>query len=521
MMAGVIVVENGDSPQQAAPSALEPVYVPGPPQQLFVRDGDGILATLTVGAKTVLMRGPQRTFTETKRPFTDSFTRTVSSGFGISPAGGNWLHLTGTSGNFSVNGSQGVILNDVANTSRYATLNDSNVADFNATARVTLTATPAGASSSVSLLGGYSDSNNHYRARLTITTTGTVQLALEYTLDSTVTTLGASTTVGSGFTANQWWRIRLQRTGSTLRCRAWLDGSSEPSTWTYSVTDTTFPSGRIGFRTFASTGSTVVPYNTLVDDLVVDTVNWADPPSVTHNTWVRVLPQPFDGVWTNALADQIRAWAISSAPDALAYAMMYIAGAPDVFDPVTGHRVYGQSLYGPTAADGTRIEFSDFNDFWGAGWTFPNGETRSFPHGSVTSSGGLDCSGFTRMVYGFNMGIPMTFDQNFDGINLPRRTRDIGPSGPGIIVQQATGVAPPLTGLQVGDLILFDADTNEPVEGQTDHVGIYLGYDKYLNYRFISSRKTVNGPTMSDMGGNSTLNGTGTYATRLRIIRRI
>jgi hypothetical protein len=520
-MAGVILVQDDDSKNDPAPATLTTAVVAGPPQQLQVSDASGLLATLTVGAKTVTMRGQTRTFTEQKKPFTDDFARTVSSGWGMSPAGGSWLNLTGTSGNFSVDGSKGVILNDVVNTSRYASLNDGDVADFNAAAKVTFDKVPGGASSSVSMLFGYTDSNNHYRARMTVTTTGTVQLALEYVLAGALTTLGSSVTVGAGFTASQWWRIRAQRTGGTIRCRAWLDGSAEPGTWTFSFADPTFMTGRVGFRCIASTGSTVLPFNTLVDDLTVDTVAWAHPPTVTHNTWVRVLSAPFNGVWTQALADQVRAWSVDTSPDVMAYAMMYTAYAPAVTDPsLAGRQIHGQAKYGPTDTDGTRIEFSDWNDYIGIPWDYPNGEHRDYPHGSITITGCVDCSGFVRTVYGRHMGIPMTFDLNFDGINLPRRTRDIGPSGPGILVQDSASTPPPLTGIQVGDVVLFDADASEPVEGQIDHNGIYVGQDAAGSHRFISSRKTMNGPTFSDVGGASTLNGGSTYANRLRKIRR-
>lgn len=502
------------------PTALTTEVVPGTPTLTRVSDAVGILATLTTGSKSVLMRGQSRTFVEQKRPFTDDFGRTVSNGWGVSPGGGSWLNLSGTDANFSVNGTQGVILNDVVNTGRYCSLNDGDVADFNAACKLTVSATPAGASTSVGLTFGYVDSSNHLRARILFNTTGTVQLALEKVVTGTTTTLGAATSVGSGFVGNQSWHIRAQRVGTTIRCRAWLDGSAEPATWTFSVTEPALPTGRIGFRSFASTGSTVVPFNTLVDDLTVDTVSWAHPPTVTHNSWVRVLSAPFNGVWTQAVADQVRAWAVDTSPDVMAYAMMYTAYAPVVTDPsLAGRQVYGQAKYGPTAADGTRIEFSDWNDYIGISWDYPNGEHRDYPHGSITITGCVDCSGFVRTVYGRHMGIPMTFDLNFDGINLPRRTRDIGPSGPGVLIQDSA-TAPPLTGLQVGDIVLFDADATEPTEGQIDHNGIFVGVDTSGNYRFVSSRKTVNGPTMSDTGGASTLNGAGTYATRLRKIRR-
>lgn len=516
---GALAVQDDHLTYQQPPATLTTASVTGPPQQLQVSDSAGLLATLTTGAKTVIMRGASRTFTEQKRPFTDNFARTVSNGWGQSPGGGTWLNLTGSDANFSVNGSRGVILNDVANTGRYVSANDGAIADVSVTCKLTVTATPAGASSSVGLMFGYTDSSNHYRARLLLNTTGTVQLALEKVVTGTTTTLGAATSVGSGFTANQWWHIRAQRTGTTIRCRAWLDGSSEPSTWTFSVTDTALPAGRVGLRSFASTGSTAVPFNTLADDFAVESAAWASPPTVTHRTWVRVLPDAFSGTWTDALAVQVRAWAVDSTPDALAYAAMLITGAPAVTSPaLSGKQIYGQSQYGPLNTDGTRIEFSDWNDYSGMGWTYPNGEVRTFPHGSITISNCLDCSGFVRMIYGRNMGIPMSFDLNYDGLNLPRRSADIGPTGPGTIIANTTGSPPSLTSLQIGDYLGFSL--SDATDGELTHSGIYLGLDTGGNPRFISSRKVCNGPTMSDLGGASLLNGAGTYASGLRTIRR-
>lgn len=520
-MADVILVQDGEAHSNPAPRTLTTQTIAGPPQLLRVSDAAGLLATLTVGSKTVTMRGQQRTFTEQKRPFNDAFDRAVTGGWGQSPGGGTWLNLTGSDANFSVSGGQGVIVNDTANVGRYASINDGDLADVSATCKLTVSKAAAGAATSVALTFGYTDSSNHYRARLLINTTGTVQLVLEKSVGGTTTTLGAATTVSTGFTAGQWWRIRVQRTGTTVRCRAWADGGAEPATWLHSVVDTALPTGRIGIRSFASPGSTAVPFNTLVDAVTVDSAVWANPPAVSHNTWVRVLTSPFDGVWTTEIADQIQAWAADTRPDALAYAFMYVTGAPTVTSPALGGaRVFGEAQYGPLKPDGTRVEFSDWNDFIGIPWDYASGEHRDFPHGDVTVSGCMDCSGFVRTVFGRHLGVPLTFDQNFDGLNLPRRTRDIGPSGPGILVQDSASSPPPLTGILPGDVVLFDADVAEPVEGQIDHNGIYLGVDGGGNHRFISSRKVVSGPTMSDLGGASLLNGTGTYATRLRKIRR-
>jgi cell wall-associated NlpC family hydrolase len=268
----------------------------------------------------------------------------------------------------------------------------------------------------------------------------------------------------------------------------------------------------------ASTGSTSLPRQFQVDNLQVISGSWASAPTVTHSTWVRVLPAPFDGTWNTALASQILTWAADTTPDVLAYAMMYITGAPAVTDAgLGGVQISGQSNYGPLSTAGVPVEGADFHDYLGMNWTFPNGETQTANGAELRC---LDCSGFVRMIYGYRMGIPMVRDLNFDGLNLPRQTKDIGLSGPGIIVAQASGAAPPLTGLQIGDVPHFDADTTDPVAGQLDHNGIYLGLDTNNRPRFINSRKTPNGPTFGDLGGSSALDGTGTYATSLRLIRR-
>ncbi|MFI8191370.1 hypothetical protein ACIF8T_21545 [Streptomyces sp. NPDC085946] len=511
----VLTVDDGHMLYQPPPAALTTQALTGP-DRLQVSDASGVLATLTVGARTVAMRGPTRTFVEQKRPFTDAFTRTSSSGFGMSPGGGTWSQ-SGTATLYTVTGSVGQISCDVANSSRHATIVDT-LTDVDVAAKVTVTTVPVGAATSIGLSVGYTDTNNHNRARLIVNTTGTVQLALEKEVAGSTTTLGTATQVGTGFTAGQWWRIRIQRTGTTLRCRAWLDGTTEPATWLHSVTDPANPSGRVGFRALASTGSTGLPRLVQVDDLQVISGSWPDPPTVTHNTWVRVLAQPFNGTWTSALADQIRTWATDTRPDVLAYAMMYITGAPAVTSPaLAGAQVAGQASYGPLDSVGVPIEGADFHDYMGRDWTFPNGETQTAGAGE---QGCLDCSGYVRMVYGYHMGIPMVRTANIDGTVLPRQTKDIGPSGPGVIVAQAAGSAPPITAMQIGDVPHFDADSSDPIAGQLDHNGIYLGVDSAGHPRFVNSRKTPHGPTFGDLGGASTLDGTGTYATSLRLIRR-
>ncbi|XCM28844.1 hypothetical protein ABXI76_05160 [Streptomyces parvus] len=514
---GALTVLDDNVPYQQAPGALTTETVAGPPELLRVSDAAGVLATLTVGAKTVAMRGPTRTFVEQKRPFVDTFDRTRAAGWGPSGGGGTWSNANGTDSDYTVSGGHGIISMSAANASRHATVID-NVTDCDARLSWSLTVMPTGNASSLALSFAYTNVNSMYRARLSVLTSGTVQLILERESGGSTTTIGALTTVGTGYTAGDVWHIRIQRAGTTLRCRAWKDGTTEPSTWLHEVTDATLGAGRIGVRGLASSGSTAIPFQFQVHDIQLYSGMWSSPPTITHNTWVRVLPEPFDGEWTPALAKQIRAWATDTSPDVLAYAMMYITGAPPVTDPaLAGAPVAGQSSYGPRDAGGVPVEGADFHDYMGRDWVFVSGETRTADAPEVQC---LDCSGFVRMVYGYHMGLPMVRVEDIDGTNLPRITKDIGPNGPGVIVAEAESAAPPLTGLQVGDVPHFDADSGDAVSGELDHNGIYMGVDSNGNRRFANSRKTPNGPTFGDLGGASRLDGGGTYASTLRIIRR-
>lgn len=516
-MSPLTVLDDQD-PYPRPSGSLSVQMLSGPPPLMQVSDSAGVLATLTVGARTVTVRGQRRSFTEQKRPFRDPFDRATTAGWGSSGGGGNWSNAGGTDANYSVSGGAGVINMTTANSSRHTSVID-DITDLDARLSWSLDVMPVGAASSLALSFGYTSSTSQYRARLSVLTSGTVQLVLERESGGSTATIGALTTVGTGYVVGDVWHIRVQRQGATLRARAWKDGTTEPPTWTHEVTDAVLGAGRVGVRGLASTGSTAVPFNFRVHDFQLYSGRWPAPPVVTHTTWVRVLAEPFDGTWTTELADRIRAWARDSSPDALAYAMMYVTGAPPVTDAaLSGAQIAGQAEYGPLdATTGVRIEGADFHDYMARSWTFPNGETQSAGSGEA---GCLDCSGYVRMVYGYHMGIPMVRTQGIDGTVLPRMTKEIGPSGPGVIVAQGSGSAPSTAAMRIGDVPHFDADTSDPVAGQLDHNGIYLGVDTGGHPRFVNSRKTPNGPTLADLGGASTLDGAGTYATSLRIIRR-
>jgi hypothetical protein len=332
------------------------------------------------------------------------------------------------------------------------------------------------------------------------------------------TVLAGSTTVAaSGYVGGQLWRIRAGFDGTTHAMRAWKDGDPEPGSPTLSVADTTFPSGKLGVRAFASTGATNAP-EFQVDDYQV-TAAWATPPSVTHSTWVQLLPAPFAG----AVDETWLAGALSASTDVLSIGMEYITGGSKEaeYGPLYAP---GRSFELAHADDGTRQEGSDWNDYLGVTGNYPDLATPTTDAAESYQLGCLDCSGFVRAVFGYRGGLPMCLDDpaDYNGLRIPRRAVDQNASGPGVTVALGAGAAPDLSQLLPGDVLYFDADTSNPTEeeGQIDHTGIYLGVDAAGKRRFLSSRKVASGPTLGDLGGPSIIDGAALYARSLRRIRR-
>jgi hypothetical protein len=238
--------------------------------------------------------------------------------------------------------------------------------------------------------------------------------------------------------------------------------------------------------------------------------------TVTHNTWVRVLPKPFTGTvddaWlTMELAD--------TSPDILATAMQYISKAPAVTSD--GIQIAGDASYGPLQSDGSRQEGADFNDFLGVDWHYG----QKIDHPEVAQAKSLDCSGYMRMVWGYRAGLPLassaasTTSLTGSTDALSRRAVQMQNASPGIELRTDNGSqVTDFHGLSVGDVVFFDASHADGT--QIDHVGIFMGSDSEGHYRFISSRKTANGPTLGDVGGKSILDGSGHYAKAYRAARK-
>ncbi len=228
---------------------------------------------------------------------------------------------------------------------------------------------------------------------------------------------------------------------------------------------------------------------------------------VTSSTWVRVLPAPFAGQLDGAWLARARE---DTSPDVLATSMQYLTGAPKIY--AGGVLVAGDASYGPLRGD-TRPVGSDWHDYQGVVGTAAT--TTRGPIADRYQS--VDCSGYMRLLWGVRSGVPLTGSPN-GGVALPRRATQQASEAPGVVPIRDRGTqVTDFSRLQPGDLVFFDATPSNEI----DHVGVYLGPDDAGRHRFVSSRRSSDGPTMGDYRGASLLDGNGLYARTFRATRRL
>lgn len=154
----------------------------------------------------------------------DTFaSRTVASGFGTASDGNVWTINAGDGQ--SVGSNEGKISGSSAST--FATLGASlATADAEVVTRVMID----DSSNTSGLLARWTDTNNYYLCRYD----GVGNMALFKDVAGTKTTI-----VSAAFTPNAgtfYW-LKFHVSGTTLEARWWQDGTSEPSTWGLSTTD--------------------------------------------------------------------------------------------------------------------------------------------------------------------------------------------------------------------------------------------------------------------------------------------
>ena len=169
----------------------------------------------------------------------DSFQRTVTSGWGNADTGG-WWSVVGSPWSWSVSPGAGSVTGG-ANSEERAYLSSFTIQDVDVVEKVVLPrCSGSGTNCGAFVLGRYAPaySPTYYRVGV-VQGAGGADILLR-TQRSDGTSLGSD--LDTGLTAADgavvWLHVEFQGVNPTaLRARAWLDGTTEPSTWLLNTTD--------------------------------------------------------------------------------------------------------------------------------------------------------------------------------------------------------------------------------------------------------------------------------------------
>ncbi|KQZ90331.1 hypothetical protein ASD62_14575 [Phycicoccus sp. Root563] len=203
----------------------------------------------------------------------DAFERTLATGWGTADVGGAWT-LGGTASRWSVSAGTGrVSLN--AGDGYTAALASVSSTDNEFRTTVTTDKVPTGGGQYVSLIGRRVSSTLDYRAKVRFASTGAVAVWLTRNESATETVLTSVTVPGLTFAAGDKMLVKLQTYGTsptTLRVKIWKAGTTEPTAWLLTGTDSTSTlqvPGSVGLYAFLSGSTTNGPVVYGVDDLWV------------------------------------------------------------------------------------------------------------------------------------------------------------------------------------------------------------------------------------------------------------
>lgn len=205
---------------------------------------------------------------------TDTFSRSVASGFGIADKGGAWTALTGGNA-FSASGSQGLISMNSPGSGPSVALQDIDARDARATVDVQLDKAPTGGGVYSTLYirrGGNSD----YRLKVRSMPAGTYVMLAR--LVSGQETILSSTFEPTQYVPGQVMRLELQAEGSEtseLAGRAWVVGQTVPD-WQVQALDTTESlqdGGAVGLQSYLSGSAANAPLIAAWDNLSVVPAN--------------------------------------------------------------------------------------------------------------------------------------------------------------------------------------------------------------------------------------------------------
>lgn len=219
-------------------------------------------------------------------PVTDNFDRGSNYTWGMSTSRHLWEGTTAYDpamrgvkyrGGVNAANSFGLFSSSETNVAVNA-IGPTNTRDSDVTARVSVSG--ADATMRIGLRGWFTDNGSqvsNYRGYFAQIRQGTATVAIAYINNGSVTTLGTAT-LPQAVADGVLHRVRIQAVGTTIRMKAWRDGTAEPAGWMITTTHSALTSGSSIVTMHHAPGRSFRMYNfsttlvTSIDSLTVGSV---------------------------------------------------------------------------------------------------------------------------------------------------------------------------------------------------------------------------------------------------------
>ncbi len=186
----------------------------------------------------------------------DQFARSVSAGFGTPDVGPAWA-VSSTTQTQVANG-EGVIYGWTTGNRDEQAWIPVSANNMDVVARIRLSAQdPVGANYQARVVArAQTDARNGYSAIITHTQAGALRWSLQRVVSAGgagTLSLGSGTLLAAGAAGTKWW-VRIDAQGTLVRARFWQDGTTEPSAWKVSATDSQWASGTPALGVYTGSG---------------------------------------------------------------------------------------------------------------------------------------------------------------------------------------------------------------------------------------------------------------------------
>lgn len=280
----------------------------------------------------------------------DTFTRTVSNGWGTTDDGRTWA-ATYNPTVLAVGGTVATVTFPVANVSEDMLLADTEAADVDAAFTCSSPVVATGAGLIFAGYARYIDTNNFYYFACDLNVSGTIVARIVSKVAGSAVFL-TSITLPITYVANERIRVRYQVDGISLRMKIWKEAATEPVTWSATATHAALAAGKVGLLAWRVVGNTNPGSVALAfDNYTAQSVEFTGTVTVwpvrwdktSRNCWAPIQAagilrrlQQGSGTLLSALTRQLPVygptgyWSLEDGADATTFANLVTGGRPAI-----------------------------------------------------------------------------------------------------------------------------------------------------------------------------------------------